>query len=245
MKLLYKMKLLSRRRRLGALLTSCGAREGVIKYFAARVEALVSPGKGYSDYQEAQVVLGDLERLFPDAQAVKELRERVAARHSAALQEWTARREAALRKRAARCNAAWQERAAKALQPDKALQPAQPLQPDKESQPSREPSVVSALKDRRAPVPVRSIRVVKPKPEGVSPVDHAVAFASAKGHGATLLAPPIYDEVWDADLHQGFDALAGEPAPADAYIGTRFWRKSGFGVRMGAWWRSLAPGGGK
>ena len=202
------------------LLWQDDARVGVINYYTTRIEDLVGSGKGPADYQQAQGLIGELERLYPDSQAVRDLRERVAAQRSAALQELAAKAAVPVQ----------------ASAPGQTLAPAQASAPGQTLPPAQAPSV-PALKYHLETAPVRGIKVARPKQEFASAVNHAAALAAAQGNVEALLARPVCDVAWDSALQQGLrvlEGLASESPPVEAYIGAVMRRVVALYVRKAA-----------
>jgi serine/threonine protein kinase len=66
----------------GSLFLHDEARAGLIKYFEARMNALVDASKGRYQYPQAKLLLQQLEGFFPDSQAVRDVRDRLADREN-------------------------------------------------------------------------------------------------------------------------------------------------------------------
>lgn len=69
-----------------SVLVNDDARNGVITYYSTRIRDAIDPATGHTDYQQAEALLHELEGFFPDSQAVRDLRDRVTAQRTAALQ---------------------------------------------------------------------------------------------------------------------------------------------------------------
>jgi hypothetical protein len=82
----------------GSLLLHDDARAGLLKYYTARVDELVDEDKGHYEYEEAQSLLAELGRFFPDSQAVRDMRDRLNLQKSATVQRLSAALEADLRR---------------------------------------------------------------------------------------------------------------------------------------------------
>ena len=72
------------------LLLDSRARAGLIQYYSGRVAALVATERNRFDYAHAKQLVGELERILPDSQAVRDVRDRLVADEHNQLQQLAA-----------------------------------------------------------------------------------------------------------------------------------------------------------